>query len=133
MRKLLPAVAALVAQLVVADEIAQPAGLIPVLHEVDVVVVGGGSGGVAAAVEAARAGAKVFLAAPRPYLGEDLCATYRLWLEPGETPVHGFGARGVQAGSSATRADRARPALQVFRQPALCHKTPRHQAGVAAE
>jgi hypothetical protein len=77
---------ALVAQLVVADEIAQPAGLIPVLHEVDVVVVGGGSGGVAAAVEAARAGAKVFLAAPRPYLGEDLCATYRLWLEPGETP-----------------------------------------------
>ena len=86
MRNFLPAVAALVAQLVVADEIAQPAGLIPVLHEVDVVVVGGGSGGVAAAVEAARAGAKVFLAAPRPYLGEDLCATYRLWLEPGETP-----------------------------------------------
>ena len=86
MRNLLPVVAALMAQLVVADEIAQPAGLIPVLHEVDVVVVGGGSGGVAAAVEAARAGAKVFLAAPRPYLGEDLCATYRLWLEPGETP-----------------------------------------------
>lgn len=86
MRNFLPAVALLAAQLVVADEIAQPAGLIPVLQEVDVVVVGGGSGGVAAAVEAARAGAKVFLAAPRPYLGEDLCATYRLWLEPGETP-----------------------------------------------
>lgn len=86
MRNFLPALAALMAQLVVADEIAQPAGLIPVLHEVDVVVVGGGSGGVAAAAEAARAGAKVFLAAPRPYLGEDLCATYRLWLEPGETP-----------------------------------------------
>jgi hypothetical protein len=86
MRNVLPIVAALMAQLVLADEIAQPAGLIPVLHEVDVVVVGGGSGGVAAAVEAARAGAKVFLAAPRPYLGEDLCATYRLWLQPGETP-----------------------------------------------
>ncbi len=86
MRSLLPVVAALMAQLVIADEIAQPAGVIPVLQEVDVVVVGGGSGGVAAAVEAARAGAKVFLAAPRPYLGEDLCATYRLWLEPGETP-----------------------------------------------
>ncbi len=86
MRKILSAVVAFMAQLVVADEIAQPAGLIPVLHEVDVVVVGGESGGVAAAVEAARAGAKVFLAAPRPYLGEDLCATYRLWLEPGETP-----------------------------------------------
>ncbi|HOC55895.1 MAG TPA: FAD-dependent oxidoreductase [Verrucomicrobiota bacterium] len=86
MRNLLLAVAALMAQPAVADEIAQPAGSIPVLHEVDVVVVGGGSGGVAAAAEAARAGAKVFLAAPRPYLGEDLCGTYRLWLEPGETP-----------------------------------------------
>ncbi|HOX58298.1 MAG TPA: FAD-dependent oxidoreductase [Candidatus Paceibacterota bacterium] len=85
-RNLLPGFAVLLAQLAVADDIAQPAGLIPVLHEVDVVVVGGGSGGVGAAVEAAKAGANVFLAAPRPYLGEDLCATYRLWLEPGETP-----------------------------------------------
>lgn len=67
-------------------EVAQPAGSVPVLHEVDVVVVGGGSGGVAAAIEAAKKGAKVFVAAPRPYLGEDICATYRLWLEPGEKP-----------------------------------------------
>lgn len=65
----------------------EPAGSLPVLRDVDVVVVGGGSGGVAAAVEAARKGAKVFLAAPRPYLGEDICATYRLWLEPGEEPT----------------------------------------------
>lgn len=69
-----------------AREIVQPAGTLPVLHDVDVVVVGGASGGVAAAVEVAKAGAKVFLAAPRPYLGEDICATYRLWLEPGEQP-----------------------------------------------
>lgn len=60
---------------------------IPVAYDVDVVVVGGTSGGVAAAVEAAQKGAKVFLAAPRPYLGEDICGTYRLWLEPGEEPT----------------------------------------------
>ncbi|MCX7825483.1 MAG: FAD-dependent oxidoreductase, partial [Verrucomicrobiae bacterium] len=67
-----------------AGEVLQPGRSLPILHDVDVVVVGGGSAGVAAAVEAAQRGAKVFLAAPRPYLGEDICATYRLWLEPGE-------------------------------------------------
>jgi len=60
---------------------------IPVAYDVDVVVVGGTSGGVAAAVEAARNGAKVFLAAERPYLGADICGTYRLWLEPDEVPT----------------------------------------------
>lgn len=60
---------------------------IPVLHEVDVVVVGGNSGAVAAAVSAAQNGATVFLAAPRPYLGEDICGTYRLWLKPHEEPI----------------------------------------------
>lgn len=59
---------------------------IPVIYDVDVVVVGGASAGVAAAVAAAEQGATVFLAAPRTYLGEDLCGTYRLWLEPGEEP-----------------------------------------------
>lgn len=65
----------------------EPAHTIPVTYDVDVVVVGGASGGVAAAVEAASNGASVFLAAPRPYLGEDMCATYRLWLEEGEEPA----------------------------------------------
>lgn len=65
----------------------QPAGSVPVAYDVDVVVVGGGSGGVAAAMEAAKTGAKVFLAAPRPYVGDDICGTQRLWLEPGETPT----------------------------------------------
>jgi len=59
---------------------------IPIAYDVDVVVVGGSTGGVVAAVEAAREGAKVFLATSRPYLGEDICGTYRLWLEPGEEP-----------------------------------------------
>ena len=60
---------------------------IPLAYDIDVVVVGGTTRGVAAAEAAAKQGATVFLAAPRPYLGEDLCATYRLWLEPGEQPV----------------------------------------------
>jgi len=68
---------------------ARPAGAVvesardlPLAADVDVVVVGGSTGACAAAVEAARAGASVFLAAPRPYLGEDVCATKRLWLAP---------------------------------------------------
>lgn len=59
---------------------------IPVANRVDVVVVGGSTGAVAAAVAAAEKGAKVFLAAPYPYLGEDITATLRLWLEEGEKP-----------------------------------------------
>jgi len=60
---------------------------IPVAYQVDVVVVGGSTGAVSAAVAAAQAGAKVFLAAPRPYLGDDMTATLRLWLEEGEKPT----------------------------------------------
>lgn len=59
---------------------------IPVAHEADVLVVGGSCGAVAAAVAAAEQGAKVFLAAPHPYLGDDMTSTLRLWLEPGEVP-----------------------------------------------
>ncbi len=60
---------------------------IPIIAEVDVLVVGGTTGGVAAAVSAAEQGASVFLVAPYPYLGEDMTATLRLWLEPGEDPT----------------------------------------------
>lgn len=65
---------------------------IPVAYDVDVVVVGGSSGAVAAAEAAAKAGAKVFLAAPRPYLGDDMCATMRLFLEKGEKPLSPLGS-----------------------------------------
>jgi thioredoxin reductase len=73
---------------------------IPVVGEADVVVVGGTLGAVAAAVEASRAGATVWLIAPRTYLGEDLCATLRLWLEDqeladGELTGDIFGDRGA--------------------------------------
>ncbi len=60
---------------------------IPIAHRVDVLVVGGSTGAVSAAVSAAESGASVFLAAPRPYLGDDMTATLRLWLEDGEKPA----------------------------------------------
>lgn len=63
-----------------------PAHEAPVLTNVDVLVVGGASAGVAAAVEAARQGATVFLTTPHPYLGDDICATLRLWLDLPPTP-----------------------------------------------
>ncbi|MBT3288555.1 MAG: FAD-dependent oxidoreductase [Victivallales bacterium] len=68
------------------DAVRESARSVPVAYDVDVVVVGGTVGAVAAASACAKAGAKVFLAAPRPYLGEDLAAPLRLWLEPGEEP-----------------------------------------------
>jgi len=68
------------------EYVMEPPKDIPVAYDVDVVVAGGSSGAVAAACEAASQGATVFLAAPRPYLGTDLCATLRLWLDEDETP-----------------------------------------------
>ena len=59
---------------------------LPVAYETDVVVIGGGTGAVQAAIAAADQGASVFLAAPFPYLGDDMTATLRLWLEESETP-----------------------------------------------
>jgi len=87
--------AALGVMLLLADHLAaaeptafvrESARALPVACEVDVVVVGGSTGAVSAAVAAAGQGARAFVAAPRPYLGEDMCATLRLWLEEGETP-----------------------------------------------
>ncbi len=71
-----------------ADAVRESAREIPIAAECDVAIAGGTSGAVAAAVAAAKSGAKVFLCAPRPYLGEDMCATLRTWLEEGETPEH---------------------------------------------
>ncbi len=66
--------------------VSESARSIPIAYDVDVVVVGGGTGAVSAAVAAAEQGASVFLAAPHPYLGDDMTATLRLWLEEGEVP-----------------------------------------------
>ncbi|MFW6189696.1 MAG: FAD-dependent oxidoreductase [Planctomycetota bacterium] len=60
--------------------------MLRVEYETDIAIVGGSTHAVSAAVAAAREGARVFLAAPRPYLGEDLCATLRLRLQAGQRP-----------------------------------------------
>ncbi|AQQ70863.1 3-ketosteroid-delta-1-dehydrogenase [Limihaloglobus sulfuriphilus] len=61
--------------------------MIPVAAEVDVVVAGGTTAGAAAALEAAKNGASVYLISSRPYLGVDLCRHYRYWLDEGEEPT----------------------------------------------
>ncbi|MDR2472316.1 MAG: FAD-dependent oxidoreductase [Tannerella sp.] len=59
---------------------------IPVIADVDIAIVGGSSAAVAAAAAAARAGCTVFLAAPMPYLGEDICGTFRFVPNKDEQP-----------------------------------------------
>ena len=50
---------------------------IPIAYDVDVVIVGGTTAAVAAAVAASKLGNKVFLITPEPYLGVDICGYYR--------------------------------------------------------
>ena len=76
---------------------------LPVVQDVDVVVAGGSSAAVAAAVAAKQAGATVFLAAPRPYLGEDLAGTLRLARVPGDDESHPI-YRAIFDGRRAARA-----------------------------
>jgi flavin-dependent dehydrogenase len=66
--------------------IEESARQIPVVATVDVVVAGGTTAGVAAALASADEGCSVFLVAPRPHLGEDLVDTLHLWLEDNEQP-----------------------------------------------
>ncbi|MFW5693473.1 MAG: FAD-dependent oxidoreductase, partial [Thermoguttaceae bacterium] len=75
---------------------------IPIAFEVDVVVVGGTTWAVTAATAASDAGATVFLAAPRPYLGDDLAGTLRLTLEAGQELDDPLAQRIFGEGRSAT-------------------------------
>lgn len=59
---------------------------IPVIAEVDLVVAGGSSRAVAAAVAAAKAGSRVYLIGYMPYLGEDICGSHLYEREEGEKP-----------------------------------------------
>jgi Dehydrogenases (flavoproteins) len=59
---------------------------IPVIKETDIVIVGGSSAAVAAAGAASRTGSKVFLVAPLPYLGDDVCGSFRIVCDENEKP-----------------------------------------------
>lgn len=88
MKKTICCVVALAASITAfASEIVFSNNKVPVLDEVDVVVVGGTAAGAEAAISAAKTGAKVFLISERTFIGEDICSTYRLWLEPNEQPL----------------------------------------------
>ncbi len=52
-----------------------------IIRKVDILILGGSSAAVAAALAAHKAGASVFLAAPRNYLGEDICGGLQLHLD----------------------------------------------------
>ena len=58
---------------------------IPIIAEVDLVVVGGLTGGVAAAVAAAESGCTVMLVEQHPYLGFDVCGHLQALARTGET------------------------------------------------
>ncbi|SFJ51205.1 FAD dependent oxidoreductase [Halobacillus dabanensis] len=54
---------------------------LPILYDVDAVIIGGTFAGVTAARRFAEAGKKVALVESRTYLGTDMCATLRPWVQ----------------------------------------------------
>lgn len=59
---------------------------LPLAYDVDVLVAGSSLAGIEAACAAADNGASVLVIEARPYLGYDICANQKLWLEDGEEP-----------------------------------------------
>ena len=76
--------AALSVQAAGAASLLEQPKVVPVAQDVDVVVVGGTCGAVAAAEAAANAGARVYLVTPYGCLGEDIAGTLRCWADAGE-------------------------------------------------
>ena len=54
---------------------------VPVWKDTDVIVVGMTSGGISAAIAAAKKGARVFIISSLPYPGEDICGSFMYWPE----------------------------------------------------
>lgn len=69
-----------------AQGVVESAKELPLAYDVDVVVAGGSVAAVEAACAAADSGASVLVVESRPYLGYDLCANQKLWLNPDEKP-----------------------------------------------
>jgi ribulose 1,5-bisphosphate synthetase/thiazole synthase len=67
-----------------AETVSEPERTVPLIQDVDVVVVGGTTGAVAAAEAAAKSGAKVYLVTSYGCLGEDIAGTLRVWATPAE-------------------------------------------------
>jgi ribulose 1,5-bisphosphate synthetase/thiazole synthase len=65
----------------VASTVTEPQKNVPLIQDVDVVVVGGTCGAVSAAEAAAKAGAKVFLVTSYACLGEDVAGTLHVWAD----------------------------------------------------
>lgn len=84
MKKILLILIFLLAVNLFGASLVEPAAELALVQDVDVVVVGGSSGAVAAALKAKESGASVFLVAQRPFLGEDMAATFRLSLDENE-------------------------------------------------
>src|SRR6266498_1113929 len=57
---------------------------LPVLRNADVIVAGGSVAGVAAALQFARAGRKVVIVEHRNYLGREVSATLKPWVDLGK-------------------------------------------------
>ena len=76
--------------------IAEPARDVPVLHDVDVLVVGGGPAGTTAAISAARLGARVMLAERYNHLGGLSTGGLVIWIDrmtdwDGKLVIQGLG------------------------------------------
>lgn len=70
------------------ERIAEGSKKLQVAYDVDIVIAGGSTYAVTAAISAAEQGAKVFLTTDRPYLGEDLCQHMDYFLTlPHEDPL----------------------------------------------
>lgn len=66
-----------------------------VKHSVDVCVIGGGVGGMFAAISAARTGAKVALMHDRPVLGGNASSEIRMWISGAGTRVRDLQETGI--------------------------------------